>query len=122
MKVFCMQFVTAGTLAALICLPAQAQPPAKKIADALQPFVENHTIAGAVTLVADKDKVLSLDTVGYADLAAKKADAAGQPLLDRLDDQAGDGNGRADAPGRGQALRGRSGGEVPAGTGQSQDA
>ncbi len=71
MKVFCMQFVTAGTLAALICLPAQAQPPAKKIADALRPFVENHTIAGAVTLVADKDKVLSLESVGDADVAAK---------------------------------------------------
>jgi CubicO group peptidase (beta-lactamase class C family) len=27
-------------------------------------------LAGAVTLVADKDKVLSLDTVGYADIAA----------------------------------------------------
>ena len=72
MYVPCMKFVTASTFVALICLTAQAQPPAKNIADALQPFVENHTIAGAVTLVADKDKVLSLETVGYADLAAKK--------------------------------------------------
>ena len=79
--------------------PTPKLTPAKNIAAALQPFVENHTIAGAVTLVADKDKVLSLDTVGYADLAAKKPMRVGQSLLDRLDDQAGDGNGRADAPG-----------------------
>ncbi|MGA2621886.1 MAG: serine hydrolase domain-containing protein [Thermoguttaceae bacterium] len=67
-----MKFVTASTLVALIGLTAHAHPPAKNIADALQPFVENHTIAGAVTLVADKDKVISLETVGYADLAANK--------------------------------------------------
>ncbi|HET6883486.1 MAG TPA: serine hydrolase domain-containing protein [Pirellulales bacterium] len=42
------------------------------IAAALQPAVENHTLAGAVTLVADKDKVLAVDTVGYADVAAHK--------------------------------------------------
>ena len=30
------------------------------------------SLAGAVTLVADKDKVLSLDAVGFADIAGKK--------------------------------------------------
>jgi CubicO group peptidase (beta-lactamase class C family) len=44
----------------------------KSIAAALQPFVDNHTLAGAVTLVADKDKVLSLQAVGFADIAAGK--------------------------------------------------
>ena len=43
-----------------------------KIAPALQPFVDSHSLAGAVTLVASKDKVLSLEAVGYADIAAKK--------------------------------------------------
>jgi CubicO group peptidase (beta-lactamase class C family) len=38
----------------------------------LQPFVDKHALAGAVTLVADKDKVLSLEAVGFADVAAKK--------------------------------------------------
>jgi CubicO group peptidase (beta-lactamase class C family) len=56
-------------------LPAWANDTAaaqtKKITDVLQPFVDNHTLAGAVTLVADKDKVLSVDAVGYADVAAK---------------------------------------------------
>ena len=47
-------------------------PSTPAIAAALQPFVDSHTLAGAVTLVADKDKVLSLDAVGYMDVAAKK--------------------------------------------------
>ncbi len=68
----CVKFLTATTFVAFVGLTAHGQPPAEKIATALQPFVENHTIAGAVTLVADKDKVLCIDTVGYADVAAKK--------------------------------------------------
>jgi len=67
-----MKFLTASVVAGFFGLTAHAQPPAKSITDALQPFIENHTIAGAVTLVADKDKVLSLETVGDADVAAKK--------------------------------------------------
>lgn len=46
--------------------------PTKDVAAVLRPFVEKHALAGAVTLVADKDKVLSLEAVGYADVAAKK--------------------------------------------------
>ena len=41
-------------------------------AAALKPFVESHSLAGAVTVVADKDKVLSLEAVGFADIAAKR--------------------------------------------------
>lgn len=50
-----------------------AQDPAPKpIAAKLQPFVDSRVLAGAVTLVASRDKVLDLETVGYADVAAKK--------------------------------------------------
>lgn len=42
------------------------------VASVLQPFVDKHALAGAVALVADKDKVLSLDAVGFTDVAAKK--------------------------------------------------
>ncbi len=42
------------------------------IAASLRPFVENHSLAGAVTLVADRDKVLSLESVGFADVTARK--------------------------------------------------
>jgi CubicO group peptidase (beta-lactamase class C family) len=64
-----------ATIAAT-CNPCRAQTasalPSKAVAVALQPFVDNHALAGAVTLVASKDKVLALETVGYADIAAKK--------------------------------------------------
>jgi CubicO group peptidase (beta-lactamase class C family) len=44
----------------------------RDVAAVLQPFVDRHALAGAVILVADKDKVLSLEAVGHADIAAKK--------------------------------------------------
>ena len=55
--------------------PARAEsPPApKNLASALQPFVDGHSLAGAVVLVADKDRVLALEAVGFLDVAAKKA-------------------------------------------------
>ncbi|MFZ4765250.1 MAG: serine hydrolase domain-containing protein [Roseimicrobium sp.] len=45
----------------------------REIALALQPFVERQALAGAVALVADKDKVLSITTVGHEDIAAKQS-------------------------------------------------
>jgi CubicO group peptidase (beta-lactamase class C family) len=61
----------------LLALPAPAadEAPAdssRSIAAALQPFVDSHTLAGAVALVASKDKVLACETVGYSDVAARK--------------------------------------------------
>lgn len=44
----------------------------EQIAAALQPFVDRQTLAGAVALVADKDQTLCVETVGFADIAAKK--------------------------------------------------
>ncbi len=51
---------------------APAPATAKGVAAVLQPFVDNHSLAGAVTLVADKQKILSLLAVGFADVAAGK--------------------------------------------------
>jgi len=67
-----------GVLAVLVSsLPAGAEDPqpsaVKPFAAALQPFVDKHTLAGAVTLVVGTDKTLSLESVGYADLAGKKS-------------------------------------------------
>lgn len=42
------------------------------IVAALQPFVDSHSLAGAVTLVANKDRVLEIESVGYADVNAKQ--------------------------------------------------
>jgi CubicO group peptidase (beta-lactamase class C family) len=58
--------------AVLLPAPAREPAPSKGTAAALQPFVDNHTLAGAVTLVADRDKVLSLEAVGYSDIAADR--------------------------------------------------
>ncbi len=38
----------------------------------LQPLVDRGELAGAVTLIADHDRILQIDTVGYADRAAQK--------------------------------------------------
>lgn len=46
--------------------------PVPSSAAVLQPFVDRRALAGAVTLVADKDHVLSLEAVGFADIAAHK--------------------------------------------------
>jgi CubicO group peptidase (beta-lactamase class C family) len=58
----------------LLSLPTWSQDTAansgKSPAAVLQPFVERHVLAGAVTLVASKDKVLSHEAVGYLDVAA----------------------------------------------------
>jgi CubicO group peptidase (beta-lactamase class C family) len=71
---FRVAVVLFALLATLPCPSAsRAEYPASKaIVASLQPFVDDHTLAGAVTLVASKDKVLSLEAVGYADVAANK--------------------------------------------------
>lgn len=46
---------------------ACAAPPAS-VADRLQPFVDRHELAGAVALVLDRDQVLAVTSVGYADI------------------------------------------------------
>ncbi len=62
-------------VALLASWPGSAAEPTpiagKELAAALQPFVDRGTLAGAVVLVADKDKVLAREAVGYADVAAK---------------------------------------------------
>ncbi|MCX6900942.1 MAG: serine hydrolase [Verrucomicrobia bacterium] len=56
----------------VVPVPAWTAGPLKKIATVLQPFVDSRVLAGAVTLVADKDKVLDLEAVGWMDIAKKR--------------------------------------------------
>ena len=61
-----------------VLLSAQAQRPASTerpdaIRSYLQPLIDNHTIAGAVTLVATSDRILYLQSAGYRDLSEKAA-------------------------------------------------
>ena len=54
-----------------LAAPAFADAPTSSSA-LLQPFVDKHELAGAVALVADKDQVVSIETVGFADIEAGK--------------------------------------------------
>jgi CubicO group peptidase (beta-lactamase class C family) len=56
---------------AILSAPMFMHAAEPEIAGALQPFVDSGTLAGAVTLVASPDKVLSLQAVGYSDVGAK---------------------------------------------------
>lgn len=67
-----LSFSSLPAIAAALVLVSASSRASDPIASVLQPFVDQHILAGAVTLVADKDKVLDVTTVGYADLAAKK--------------------------------------------------
>jgi len=49
----------------------QAQT-AERLVAGVQPFVDRQELAGAVMLVADKDKVLAAEAVGWSDMAAQK--------------------------------------------------
>lgn len=69
---------SALVLTVLLLGPARGLAPMQPIVAALQPFVEKEELAGAVALVANKDKVLDVAVVGFADRATRrpmKADA-----------------------------------------------
>lgn len=66
-KLSTFAFVSALFLSKLLF----AEGPATSSA-VLKPFVDKHELAGAVALVADKNKVLSVEAVGFADIAAGK--------------------------------------------------
>lgn len=72
MKLLPCLHLAAPFFAALSLFAADEKPAPLSIAAALQPFVESHSLAGAVALVASKDKVLAVETVGFADIAAQK--------------------------------------------------
>jgi len=61
------------SLVVALALPASrlAAVPAS-VAPLLQPFVDKHELAGAVALVLDNEKVLSVEAVGFADIAGKR--------------------------------------------------
>jgi CubicO group peptidase (beta-lactamase class C family) len=53
--------------------PLPDDPPAiSAIGERLRPFVDGHEISGAVTLVATPDRIVHLDAIGKADIAAGK--------------------------------------------------
>ncbi|MFO0802269.1 MAG: serine hydrolase domain-containing protein [Gemmataceae bacterium] len=61
-----------GTIPAAFLLPRLRADEGGSVAEGLKPFVNEGNLAGAVTLVANKDKVLDLGAVGFADIGAKE--------------------------------------------------
>lgn len=59
-------------LASLIITSSLCGDVAPKVAKALQPFVDQHHIAGAVALVADAKNVRATEAIGMMDIAAEK--------------------------------------------------
>ena len=58
---------------ALVALAPVARAADPKVSGPLQPFVENKQPAGAVVLVANPDKILTVEAVGFADRENKLA-------------------------------------------------
>ncbi|HZZ80895.1 MAG TPA: serine hydrolase domain-containing protein [Gemmataceae bacterium] len=57
---------------AILLVATERETPAaqnKGVASAVKPFVDDGNVAGAVMLVADKDKVLDVESIGWADIA-----------------------------------------------------
>ena len=67
-----MLAVVTGLLSPALTRGAEPLPTAEVLAPKLRHFVDDHIMAGAVVLVADKDRILDVEAVGFADLAAKK--------------------------------------------------
>jgi len=72
------RIVLVWTALAAVTVRADDNPPAawSAVRDTMQQYVDRHQISGAVTLVASPDRVLALDAVGSADIAAAKPMAA----------------------------------------------
>ncbi|MGD0126663.1 MAG: serine hydrolase domain-containing protein [Terriglobia bacterium] len=64
--------LVAGALMLAAPIRLAAAESSKTLSAALKPFVDNQTLAGAVVLVASSNRVLALEAVGYADIAAKR--------------------------------------------------
>jgi CubicO group peptidase (beta-lactamase class C family) len=60
--------------ASLVIVPIALadSPKLAGVGDAMQELISKNEIAGAVTVVVTKDKILHLETTGFADVAAKK--------------------------------------------------
>jgi CubicO group peptidase (beta-lactamase class C family) len=67
-----MKMKVAAACASLLAFSLAAADQ-KTIASVLQPYVDRHELAGAVALVVSKDSFLSLESVGYSDVSAKKS-------------------------------------------------
>ncbi|HEV7404339.1 MAG TPA: serine hydrolase domain-containing protein [Chthoniobacteraceae bacterium] len=66
-----LRFVVALAGCALFSLPLAAEEKSGPLRAAVQPLVESNSLAGAVMLVANGEKVLDVETAGFADREAR---------------------------------------------------
>jgi CubicO group peptidase (beta-lactamase class C family) len=67
-----VKFATTFGCLCLVLAPLVRAAEPTAIAPIMQPFVDKQFVAGAVTLVVDKDSTLALDSVGYASLRTRR--------------------------------------------------
>lgn len=67
-----LRFAAALTACSLLSLPLLAEEKGGPLRAAVQPLVESKSLAGAVMLVANGEKVLDLETAGFAEREAQK--------------------------------------------------
>ncbi len=60
------------TATVLMATVSAAEPKLPGIAAAIQPSIDTHEIAGAVTLVISRDQIVHFETHGFADLATQR--------------------------------------------------
>jgi len=65
--------MVASLIAASLCVAQGGEPASEQhlgpLAKVVEPYIENREIAGAVMLVANRDRVIDRETIGFADLA-----------------------------------------------------
>src|ERR1041385_1107848 len=71
MKITCRHLALTAALHAMMPVFAD-DPPLPGIGAAMREMIAKNEIAGAVTVIVSKDKVLHLESTGFADVAAKK--------------------------------------------------
>ncbi len=71
MKLFSLPGLLVLSLLLATHLTAQT-PQGGVVGSVLQSFVDEQVLAGAVTLVADRERILDVSTVGWADITAKR--------------------------------------------------
>ena len=81
----------------------------------MQQFVDEGTVAGAVTVVGNSQGIVQLRCGRLSESGIEAGDAEGCRLPHRVDDQADHGHRDHDLAGRGEAVGRRSGREAPAG-------
>ncbi|MDR1053584.1 MAG: beta-lactamase family protein, partial [Planctomycetaceae bacterium] len=66
-KIFCvLLFLCLFNFVSIVS--AQSVP----VKELLQPYVDSGELPGVVTVIADKDKILQIDAIGYADIETKR--------------------------------------------------